>query len=38
MEDLKIVQNLSQNEKQPNYQDMAGGYLMPHNYHLALHF
>ncbi len=25
-------------KKWPNYQDMAGRYLMPHKYHLALHF
>ncbi len=30
--------HLLQDEKWPNYRDMAGRYLMPHNYHLALHF
>jgi hypothetical protein len=34
MEDLKILQD----EKLPNYRDMAEQYLMPHKHHLALHF
>ncbi len=38
MEDFKMKQTSLQDEKWPNYQDMAGQYLMPHNYHLALHF
>ncbi len=28
----------SQDEKWPNYRDMAGQYLMPQKYHLVLHF
>jgi hypothetical protein len=35
---LRWLQHLLQDEKWPNYQDMAGRYLMPHKYHLALHF
>ncbi len=35
---LRWWQHLLQDEKGPNYPDMAGRYLMPHNYHLALHF
>jgi hypothetical protein len=35
---LRWKQHLSQDEKWPNYWDMVGQYLMPHKYHLALHF
>jgi hypothetical protein len=35
---LRRLQHLLQDEKGPNYRDMAGQYLMPHNYHIDLHF
>ncbi len=35
---LRWWQHLLQDETWSNYRDMAGQYLMPHNYHLALHF
>ncbi len=37
MEDFKMI-TLSQDEKWPNYRDMAGQCLMPRKYHLALYF
>ncbi len=38
MEDFKMTTTSSTNEKLPNYQDMAGRFLMPHKYYLVLHF
>ncbi len=38
MEDFKMITTSFTRWKWPNYQDMAGQYLMPHNYHLVLHF
>ncbi len=34
----KILRHLPQDEKWPNFRGMAGWYLMPHKYHLVLHF
>ncbi len=35
---LRWLLHLLQDKKWPNYRDIAGRYLIPHNYHLALHF
>jgi hypothetical protein len=38
MENFKMITTFFTRWKWPNYRDMAGRYLMPHKYYLALHF